>query len=106
MISALLCSIVGFTFIELLCQPYEAFGWWPPMLRRVLFKTNAVIDYEDMAWWQLLAYKPLADCGKCCSGWVAIAHCFLHGEQHAIFFVALAIFFAWVLEKMKERIEQ
>lgn len=106
MIAALLCSIVGFTFIELLCQPFEVFGWWPPLLRRLLFGTDSVVDYEDMTWWQLLAYKPLAACGKCCAGWLAVAYCLISNIQSPVFFVAVAIFGAWSLEKLKEKIEQ
>lgn len=106
MTDALLCSVVGFTFVELLCQPFEVFGWWPPLLRRLLFKTDAVVDYEEMAWWQLLAYKPLADCGKCCSGWISVCYCLTHNVGNLIFFVAIAIFGAWCLEKLKDTIEQ
>jgi hypothetical protein len=106
---AILCGLVGFVFIELLCQPFEVFGWWPETLRRVLFKTDALVDYEDMSWWQLLLYKPFAACGKCFAGWFSLAY-FLTNMSFNPFslamFVSLAIFMAWVLEQLKIQIEQ
>ena len=106
---AILCGLVGFVFIELLCQPFEVFGWWPETLRRGLFKTDALVDYEDMSWWQLLLYKPFAACGKCFAGWFSLAY-FLTNMSFNPFslamFVSLAIFMAWVLEQLKIQIEQ
>lgn len=105
---ALLCGMFAFVFIEILCRPYEVFGWWPPLLRSILFGSTAEVDYEDMKWWQLYLYKPFAGCGVCFSGWVAMSYYVLGDNQQEtgffpfIFFVSGTIFTAWVLYKIKE----
>lgn len=104
---ALLCGLTGHVFIHILCQPGEIFGWWPPLLRWWLFRSTAVRDFEEMEWWQLALYKPLAGCGVCCSGWVAVVFWQQNGEHDFftfVFFVSSAIFTAWLLEKLRDKI--
>lgn len=108
MITSMLCGLTGFVFIHLLCQPFEAFGWWPPMLRKFLFGSVAIVEYEEMVWWELLIYKPLAACGKCFAGWFsALFYLSEYGLDFSlIFFASGAIFTAWSLEQLKNKIEQ
>lgn len=109
MANATLIGLSAFVFIELLCQPFEVFGWWPETLRRIIFGTTAIIDYEEMKWWQLMFYKPLADCGKCLAGWLSFAYCLTHqilDPFKLIIFCCAAMFTAWLLEQLKPRIEQ
>lgn len=111
-LTAALTGLSGFVFIGLLCQPFEVFGWWPPILRIFIFGDYLVRDYEDMKWWQLLFYKPLAACPKCFAGWLAVAVLIINPEHivnpfpDSIFYVCLAVFTAWGLEQLKERIER
>jgi hypothetical protein len=107
---SILCGLSAFVFIGLLCQPYEVFGWWPVLLRRLVFGSSSLRDYEDMKWWQLVIYKPLAACPKCFAGWLAVAVLAINPEQivnpfpNSIYFVCVAVFTAWGLEHLKEHI--
>jgi len=109
MIDAMLCGVSAFVFIGLLCEPYEAFEWWPKLVRKALFGSTAIVSFDDMKWWQLLLYKPLAGCEKCQAGWIAIAY-FLANKRLVpfdfLFFVSVAILTAWALAALKEQIEQ
>lgn len=102
--SAILIGLSAFVFIELLCAPYEVFGWWPPLLRVILFDSDAIRDYEDMNWWQLAAYKVLAGCGKCLAGWLHLFYAAFF-DIAVLPYLPLAIFTAWLLEQFKNRIE-
>jgi hypothetical protein len=116
MFEAILCGMFAFVFIEILCQPTEVFGWWPPLLRRIVFGSSAVLDFDDMNYLQLFLYKPWAGCGVCFSGWVAMVYFVLHYTNldntflltfpfwSFIFFLAGTIFMAWCLEKFKDNI--
>jgi len=104
---AILIGLTAFVLIELLMPPFEAFGWFPPLLRRALFGTSAIRDYENYKWWQLLIYKPLAGCAKCCAGWLEIGYLIYSNEifniPYSIFFVVVAIASAWLATAAKER---
>lgn len=102
--SALLIGLSAFVFIELLCAPNEVFGWWPPLLRRLIFGSTAIVDFDEMKFWQLAIYKPLAGCAKCCAGWLSIGY-YLAFDVAVLPLVPLAIFVAWLLEQFKNRIE-
>ncbi len=106
MISALLCSIIGFVFIDLLCQSYEAFEWWPSLVRKVIGDKGCVVDFDTMKWWQLLIYKPLSGCAKCMAGWLSAIYFLLEMPFNLfsfISFVSLAIFGAWLLAALREK---
>lgn len=105
-----LCGLIAFVFIDLLCQPDEVFGWWLRLLRWLLFgDADRIVDFDQMAWWQLTIYKPLAGCAKCCAGWVSIVAYFLVLRLPFDFFTLVpfvcgAVFMAWMLSAWKEKI--
>ena len=107
---SILCGLAGFVFIDILCAPFEVFGWWPPLLRRALFGSEAIKDYEDMKRWQVMIYKPLAGCGICNAGWWSIAYFFAveytkpFEPFYFIFFVFGGIYTAWFLYAFKHTI--
>ena len=100
---AFLSGLFGFTFIEILCRPTDIFGWYPRLFRKVLFGSPEPRKFEDMKWWQLYLYKPLAGCGICFAGWTAITDYFV-GIPNVVFFVAGAIFVAWFLDEIQEKV--
>lgn len=111
---ALLSGLTGFVFIDLLCQPYEVFGWWEYGIRRMLLgaydvcyeKVVPVFDPDSAEWWQIALYKPLAGCAKCFAGWFSVV-IFLATYNFQIlpfiFFVVGAIATAWALTNIKEK---
>lgn len=102
LLHSFLSGLSGFVFIEILCRPTDIFGWYPKLFRWVLFGSTEKKEFEDMEWWQLAIYKPLAGCGVCFSAWVAIFDYFV-GVPTLIFFVSGAIFVAWFFDELQEK---
>lgn len=111
---SLLSGLTAFVFINLLCYPGEVFGWWPKLLRWAIFGkvqhgflwVVPQADFDNMSYWELAIYKPLAGCAKCCAGWVSVAvylMCFDFKLLPFVFFVVGAIFIAWLLTALKEK---
>ncbi len=111
MATSILCGLTAFVIVAILFQPLEIFGWWPPLLRKILFGSTAIVGFEDMKWWQLSIYKPFAGCAVCFSGWVGMAYFFFGNHQIEkgfftfVFFECLTILTAWGLSQIKEAIK-
>lgn len=88
----LLCGMLGFVVIEILCRPTDILGWWPPLLRKWL-KLKPKQEFKTMKPLQLAIFKPLAGCGTCFAGWVCIFH-LLIGIPDFVFFIAGGILVA------------
>lgn len=113
---SILSGLTAFVFIALLCQPYEVFEWWEKGVRLFLFGRQKAgnqwyirqLTFDQMSFFQLAIYKPLAVCPKCCAGWVSILVYLSNFEFEPftmLFFIVGSIFTAWVLTALKSKFD-